>query len=434
MTVSVETTQGLGRRITITVPADRIESAVKKELVEVAKKVRINGFRKGKVPASIIAQRYGASVRQDVLGELMTRNFVDAIIKEKINPAGAPNYVPGEYKQGEDFTYAVEFEVYPEVELQGLDSIEVEKPVVDVTEADVDAMLDTLRKQQATWTESDAAATAEDRATIDFSGFVDGEEFEGGKASDFVLAMGQGRMIPGFEEGIVGHKAGETFTIDVKFPEDYHAENLKGKDAKFEIVLKKVETRELPELTEEFIKRFGVEDGSVEGLSAEVRKNMDRELKGAIRNRVKTQAIDGLVKANEIDVPAALIDSEIDVLRRQAAQRFGGSELQALELPRELFEEQAKRRVIVGLLLREVIRTHELKADEARVSALIEEMASAYEDPQEVIEFYSKNSELMNNMRNVALEEQAVEAVLEKAKVTEKATSFQELMNQTAAA
>ncbi|MGE1560836.1 trigger factor [Pantoea septica] len=434
MTVSVETTQGLGRRITITVPADSIESAVKKELVEVAKKVRIDGFRKGKVPANIIAQRYGASVRQDVLGELMTRNFVDAIIKEKINPAGAPNYVPGEYKEGEDFTYAVEFEVYPEVELQGLDSIEVEKPLVEVTDADVDAMLDTLRKQQANWKESDAAATAEDRATIDFSGSVDGEEFEGGKASDFVLAMGQGRMIPGFEEGIVGHKAGETFTIDVKFPEDYHAENLKGKDAKFDIVLKKVETRELPELTEEFIKRFGVEDGSIEGLRAEVRKNMDRELKGAIRNRVKTQAIDGLVKANGIDVPAALIDSEIDVLRRQAAQRFGGNEKQALELPRELFEEQAKRRVVVGLLLGEVIRTHELKADEARVNALIEEMASAYEDPQEVIEFYSKNNELMNNMRNVALEEQAVEAVLEKAKVTEKATSFQELMNQTTAA
>ncbi|MDF7650237.1 trigger factor [Candidatus Pantoea formicae] len=434
MTVSVETTQGLGRRISITVPADSIESAVKKELVEVAKKVRIDGFRKGKVPANIISQRYGASVRQDVLGELMTRNFVDAIIKEKINPAGAPNYVPGEYKEGEDFTYAVEFEVYPEVELKGLDAIEVEKPVVEVTDADVDTMLETLQKQQATWKESEAAATAEDRATIDFSGSVDGEEFEGGKASDFVLAMGQGRMIPGFEEGVVGHKAGETFTIDVKFPDDYHAETLKGKDAKFEIVLKKVETRELPELTEEFIKRFGVEDGSVAGLRAEVRKNMDRELKGAIRNRVKTQAIDGLVEANEIDVPVALIDSEIDVLRRQAAQRFGGNEKQAFELPRELFEEQAKRRVVVGLLLGEVIRINELKADEDRVKALIEEMASAYEDPQEVIEFYSKNNELMNNMRNVALEEQAVEAVLAKAKVTDKATNFQELMNQTSAA
>ncbi|WP_130834233.1 trigger factor [[Erwinia] mediterraneensis] len=434
MQVSVETTQGLGRRVTITVAADSIESAVKKELLDVAKKVRIDGFRKGKVPMQIVAQRYGSSVRQDVLGDLMQRNFVDAIIKEKINPAGAPNYVPGEYKQGEDFTYSVEFEVFPEVELKGLDTIEVEKPIVEVKDEDVDVMLETLRKQQATWKESDAAAEAEDRATIDFSGSVDGEDFEGGKASDFVLAMGQGRMIPGFEEGIVGHKAGETFTIDVKFPDDYHAENLKGKDAKFEIVLKKVETRELPELTEEFIKRFGVEDGSVAGLRAEVRKNMERELKGAVRNRVKTQAIDGLVQANEIDVPAALIDSEIDVLRRQAAQRFGGNEQQALELPRELFEEQAKRRVVVGLLLGEVIRTHELKADETRVNAMIEEMASAYEDPQEVIEFYSKNNELMNNMRNVALEEQAVEVVLEKAKVTEKATSFQELMNQTATA
>ena len=434
MTVSVETTQGLGRRISITIPADSIDAAVKKELIEVAKKVRIDGFRKGKVPSHIINQRYGASVRQDVLGELMTRNFVDAIIKEKINPAGAPDYVPGEYKEGEDFTYAVEFEVYPEVELQGLDAIEVEKPVVEVTDADVDAMLDTLQKQQATWKETDAAATAEDRATIDFNGSVDGEEFEGGKASDFVLAMGQGRMIPGFEEGITGKKAGDTFTIDVKFPDDYHAENLKGKDAKFDIVLKKVETRELPELTADFIKRFGVEDGSVDGLRAEVRKNMERELKGAIRNRVKSQVLDGLVEANNIDVPAALIDGEIDVLRRQAAQRFGGNEKQALELPRELFEEQAKRRVVVGLLLGEVIRTHELKADEDRVKVLIEEMASAYEDPQEVIEFYSKNNELMNNMRNVALEEQAVEAVLAKAKVTEKETNFQDLMNQTAQA
>ncbi|MDR0806924.1 MAG: trigger factor [Enterobacteriaceae bacterium] len=434
MQVSVETTQGLGRRLSIVVAADVIEVAVKKELVDIAKKVRIDGFRKGKVPMNIIAQRYGASARQDVLGELMQRNFIDAIIQEKINPAGAPKYVPGEYKLGEDFSYAVEFEVYPEVELKDLESIEVEKPTVDVGDADVDTMLDTLRKQQATWKETDAAATAEDRVTMDFTGSVDGEVFEGGKAADFALAMGQGRMIPGFEEGVVGHKAGEEFAIDVTFPEDYHAENLKGKAAKFDIVLKKVEERELPEFTPEFISRFGVNDGTLDGLKAEVRKNMERELKGAIRNRVKTQVIDGLIKANEVDVPVSLIDGEIDVLRQQAAQRFGGNQQQAMQLPRELFEEQAKRRVVVGLLLGEVIRQHELKADPARVSALIEEMASAYEDPQEVIEFYNKNSELMNNMRNVALEEEAVETLLAKAKVTEKAMSFSELMNQTPAA
>ncbi|MDF7680349.1 trigger factor [Enterobacteriaceae bacterium ESL0689] len=432
MQVSVETTQGLGRRVTITITADSIESAVKKELVDVAKKVRIDGFRKGKVPMNVVTQRYGASVRQDVLGDLMSRHFIDAIIKEKINPAGAPHYVPGEYKKGEDFTYSVEFEVYPEVTLQGLDTIEVEKPMVEVTEADIDAMLETLRKQQADWKEKAGVAATEDRVTIDFTGSVDGEEFDGGKASDFILAMGQGRMIPGFEEGIQGHKAGETFTIDVTFPEEYHAENLKGKAAKFVIDLKKVEERELPELTAEFIQRFGVADGSLEGLRAEVRKNMERELKGAVRNRVKSQVIEGLLKANPIEVPAALIDSEIDVLRRQAAQRFGGHEKQAHELPRELFEEQAKRRVMVGLLLGEVIRSNELKADEDRVKDLISEMASAYEDPQEVVQYYSKNKELMDNMRSLALEEQAVELVLEKAKATEKEMAFSQLLNQQA--
>ncbi|MBS9436506.1 trigger factor [Photorhabdus noenieputensis] len=430
MQVSVETTQGLGRRVTITVPAADVEKAVSSELVNVAKKVRIDGFRKGKVPMNIVKQRYGASVIQDVLSDLMQRNFINAIIEQKINPAGAPSYAPEQFKNGEDFTYSVEFEVYPEVELKDLEAIEVEKPVVEVKDEDVDAMLETLRKQQANWKETEEAVGAEDRITVDFNGSVDGEEFEGGKASDFVLAMGQGRMIPGFEEGIVGHKAGEEFTIDVNFPEDYHAENLKGKAAKFAITLKKVEQRELPELNEEFIKRFGIADSTVDGLRAEVRKNMERELKNAVRNRIKSQVIEGLVKANEIDVPAAVVDSEIDVLRRQSAQRFGGNEKQALDLPRELFEEQAKRRVVVGLLLGEVISSNELKADEERVKALIEEMASAYEDPQEVIEFYGKNQELMNNVRNIALEEQAVEVLLGKAKVSEKETTFNELMNQ----
>lgn len=433
MQVSVETTQGLGRRVTITVPAADIEKAVNSELVSVAKKVRVDGFRKGKVPMNIVKQRYGASVMQDVLGDVMQRNFINAIVEQKINPAGAPSYKPEMLEDGKDFVYSVEFEVYPEIALKGLETIEVEKPVVAVKDEDLENMLETLRKQQAQWKEVAEAATADSRITINFTGSIDGEEFEGGKAEDFALVMGEGRMIPGFEDGIVGHKAGEEFDIEVNFPEDYHAENLKGKAAKFAIVLKKVEQRELPEFTEEFIKRFGIADGTLEGLRAEVRKNMERELKNAVRNRVKAQVLDGLVNANEIDVPAAVVDGEIDVLRRQAAQRFGGNEQQAMELPRELFEEQAKRRVVIGLLLGEVISSNELKADEDRVKTLIEEMASAYEDPAEVIEYYSKNNELMNSVRNLALEEQAVEKVLEAAKVTEKETNFTELMNQVQA-
>ncbi|HEK1204740.1 TPA: trigger factor [Proteus mirabilis] len=430
MQVSVETTQGLGRRVTITVPAADIQKAVDSELKKAAKTVRIDGFRKGHVPMSMVKQRYGMSVLNDVLGDLMQRNFINAIIENKVNPVGAPDYKPEQYKEGEDFVYSVEFEVFPEIELKDLESIEVVKPIVTVKDEDVDNMLETLRKQQAEWKDKEGEVAAEDRVTVDFNGSIDGEEFEGGKAEDFVLAMGQGRMIPGFEEGLIGHKAGEEFTIDVTFPEDYHAENLKGKKAQFAINLKKVEERELPELTEEFIKRFGIADGSVDGLRAEVRKNMERELKNAIRTRVKSQVIDGLVKANEVDVPAAAVDSEIEVLQRQAAQRFGGDEKQALQLPRELFEEQAKRRVIVGLLLGEVINSNELKAEDERVKALIDEMASAYEDPSEVVEFYNKNEQLMNNIRNFALEEQAVEKILATAKVTEKETNFTELMNE----
>lgn len=430
MQVSVETTQGLGRRVTITVPAADIQKAVDSELKKAAKTVRIDGFRKGHVPMSMVKQRYGMSVLNDVLGDLMQRNFINAIIENKVNPVGAPDYKPEQYKEGEDFVYSVEFEVFPEIELKDLESIEVVKPIVTVKDEDVDNMLETLRKQQAEWKDKEGEVAAEDRVTVDFNGSIDGEEFEGGKAEDFVLAMGQGRMIPGFEEGLIGHKAGEEFTIDVTFPEDYHAENLKGKKAQFAINLKKVEERELPELTEEFIKRFGIADGSVDGLRAEVRKNMERELKNAIRTRVKSQVIDGLVKANEVDVPAAAVDSEIEVLQRQAAQRFGGDEKQALQLPRELFEEQAKRRVIVGLLLGEVINSNELKAEDERVKALIDEMVSAYEDPSEVVEFYNKNEQLMNNIRNLALEEQAVEKILATAKVTEKETNFTELMNE----
>ncbi|WGE89321.1 trigger factor [Actinobacillus arthritidis] len=431
MSISIETLEGLQRRVTITVAADKIEATYKEQLKGYAKNARVDGFRKGKVPHAIIEQRFGLAARQDVLSDEMQRAFFDAVIAEKINLAGRPTFTPNNYQPGQEFSFTATFEVFPEVELKGLENIEVEKPVVEITEADLDKMIDVLRKQQATWVESQEVAKAEDRVVIDFVGSVDGEEFEGGKATDFTLAMGQGRMIPGFEEGIVGHKAGEQFDIDVTFPEEYHAENLKGKAAKFAITLKKVENIVLPELTEEFVKKFGSAK-TVEDLRAEIKKNMQRELKNAVTARVKNQVINGLIAQNEIEVPVAAVAEEVDVLRRQAVQRFGGKPEMVAQLPAELFEADAKRRVQVGLLLSTVIGTNELKVDEKRVEETIAEIASAYEQPAEVVAHYAKNRQLTENIRNVVLEEQAVEAVLAKAKVTEKATSFDEVMAQQA--
>ena len=427
MSISIETLEGLQRRVTIIVAADKIEAAYKEQLKGYAKNARVDGFRKGKVPHSIIEQRFGVAARQEVLSDEMQRAFFDAVIAEKINLAGRPTFTPNNYQPGQEFSFSVTFEVFPEVELKGLENIEVEKPVVEISDADLDKMVDVLRKQQATWAESQEAVKAEDRVVIDFVGSVDGEEFEGGKATDFVLAMGQGRMIPGFEEGIVGHKAGEQFDIDVTFPAEYHAENLKGKAAKFAITLKKVENIVLPELTEEFVKKFG-NAKSVEDLRAEIKKNMQRELNNAVTARVKNQVINGLIAQNDIEVPAAAVAEEVEVLRQQAVQRFGGKPEMAAQLPAELFEAEAKRRVQVGLLLSTVIGSNELKVDEARVEAMISDIASAYEQPAEVVEYYAKNRQLTENIRNVVLEEQAVDAVLAKAKVAEKAMSFDELM------
>jgi len=429
MQVSVETTQGLERRLTITVPAENVETEVKKRLQQLSKTQRIDGFRAGKVPVSVINKRFGPAVRQEVAGEVMQRNYIEAIVAEKINPAGAPSFAPKSLEAGKDLEFTATFEVYPEVEVQGLDKIAVEKPAVTVTDEDLANMLETLRKQHASWADVDAAAGENDRVTVDFVGTIDGEEFEGGKAEDFPLELGQGRMIPGFEDNIVGKKAGEEVVADVTFPEDYHAENLKGKAAQFTITVKKVEAQELPELSEEFATKFGVTEGGVDALKEEVKKNMTRELDQAVKANVKDQAIKGLLENNEIEVPKALIDQEVDALRQQAAQRFGGDAKNMPELPAELFHEQAVTRVKTGLLLGEVIKANDIKVDDEKVEALIATVASAYEDPTEVVEYYKANDQLMQQMRNVAMEEQAVEAILAKATVTDVEKAFDDIMN-----
>ena len=431
MQVSVETTQGLERRLTISVPAETVDVEVKNRLRQVAKTQRINGFRPGKVPPSVIQKRYGQSVRQEVAGEIMQRSFVDAIVAEKLNPAGRPAFTAKSNEDGKDLEFEATFEVYPEVELKDLEAIAVERPAVEVTDKDLDEMFVTLQKQHQTWKENKRKTKKGDKLTIDFTGRVDGEEFEGGKAEGFELELGAGRMIPGFEKEVTGMKVGEEKTISVTFPEDYHAENLKGKDAEFDIVVHKTEGPILPEVDEEFAKLFGVQEGGVEALREEVGKNMERELSQAVKAKVKEQVIEGLLAGHEVGVPAGLVEQEVDVLRQQAMQRFQGQmdPNNLPELPSEMFTEQAERRVKIGLLLGEVIKVNEIKVDNAKVDELIATAASAYEDPKEVIEYYANNKELMQQMQNVALEEQAVELLVEKAKVKDKKASFKDIMN-----
>jgi len=431
MQVSVETTQGLERRLTISVPAESVDVEVKNRLRHIARTQKINGFRPGKVPPSVIQKRYGQSVRQEVAGELMQRNFVDAIVAEKINPAGRPNFVAKSNEEGKALEFEATFEIYPEVELNDLGKINVEQPKVEVTDSDLDEMFVTLQNQHKTWKENKRKTKKGDKLTLDFTGRIDGEDFEGGKAEGFELELGASRMIPGFETDIIGMKVGEEKTIKVTFPDDYHAENLKGKEAEFDIVIHKTEGPILPEINDEFAKLFGVEEGGVEALRQEVSNNMTRELTQAVKAKVKEQVIDGLLEAHEVDIPAALIAQEVDVLRKQAMQRFADQmdPNNLPELPSEMFEEQAKKRVKTGLLLGEVIKVNELKVDENKVNELIASAASAYEDPKEVIEYYASNKELNQQMQNVALEEQAVEVVLASAKVKEKKASFKDIMN-----
>jgi len=434
MQVSVETTQGLERRLTITVSADSVDTAVKARLQQLAKTQRINGFRPGKVPVSVIKKRFGQAVRQEVAGDVMQRNFYEAIMKEKITPAGMPTFDMTKDVDGQDLEFVATFEVYPEVKVAGLDKIKVDKPVVEITDKDLDTMMKTLQTQHASWKEVKRKAKKDDKVTVNFIGTIDGEEFDGGKAEDFPLELGKGRMIPGFEKPLVGAKTGDEVVSEVTFPDDYHAEALKGKNASFAITVTKVEGLDLPKVDDEFSKLFGVEEGGVEALKAEVKKNMQRELDQTLKATVKENVIAGLLENNELDLPRALIDQEIDALRQQAKQRFEqqGKGGQIPELPADLFEDNAKRRVSIGLLLGEIIKDNKLEADEAKVTQLIETAASAYEDPQEVVEYYQSNAELKQQMQNLALEEQAIEAILEKAKVKEVKKAFDEIMNKNA--
>ncbi|GAB54423.1 trigger factor [Glaciecola punicea ACAM 611] len=434
MQVSVETTQGLERRLTITVPAESVDKAVKSRLQQLAKTQRINGFRPGKVPASVIKKRFGSAVRQEVSGDVMQQHFYQAIMQEELTPAGMPNFELTKDVAGEDLEFAATFEVYPDVVVSALDTLEIEKPVVEIAGNDLSEMMKTLQQQHATFKECKRKAKKGDKLTISFVGSIDGEEFDGGKAEDFPLELGKSQMIPGFEEPLIGAKTGDEVIAELTFPQDYHAEALKGKAASFVITVNKVEGLNLPKIDDEFATLFGVKEGGVEALEAEVKKNMQRELDQTLKTSVKEAVIDALLASNSVDAPKALVDQEVNALREQAKQRFAqqGNGQNLPELPADMFTENAKRRVAVGLLIGQIIKENKVEVDPKRVDALIETTASAYEDPTEVVEYYKNNQELLKQIQNLALEEQAIDTILEKAKVKEVKKSFDEVMNKKA--
>lgn len=431
MQVSIETTSGLERRMTVGIPAEQVDTEVAKRLKQAAKNVRLNGFRQGKVPFKVVKQRFGAGVRQEVLGEVMSRSFYEAVEKNAVKPAGQPSIEPKEMGEGKDIEFIATFEVYPEVALGDFSAIEVTRLTAEVTEADVDKMIDILRKQQASWDVVDAAAADGDQVTIDFTGTKDGEEFAGGKAEGQKLVLGSNSMIPGFEAGIVGLKAGDEKVLSLTFPEDYHAEDLKGAAVEFAVKVNAVARQALPELNDEFFAKFGVAEGGLDKFREDVKANMQRELKNAAKNKVKVQVMDGLLAQHTVELPGSLIAGEIDVLRNQMLQQFGGQQpnldFKSI-LPDEMFKEQAERRVALGLIVGEIVKTAEIKVEPAAVRAMVEELASTYQDPEEVVNYYMGNRQLLSGIESVVLEDQVVEHVLAAAKVTEQESSYEDVV------
>ncbi len=431
MQVSIETTSGLERRLTIGVPAEQVENEVEQRLKQAAQNVRINGFRKGKVPMTVVRQRFGAGVRQEVVGDVINRTFFEAVQKENVKPAGQPSIQPKQLAPGKDLEYVATFEVYPTVTLNDMSSYEFTRTSASVTEADIDNMIEVLRKHQATWSPVDRAAADGDQVDIDFVGTKDGVEFAGGKAEGHKLVLGSNSMIPGFEEGILGLKAGDEKTIAVTFPEDYQSEELKGAAAEFKINVNSVAETVLPELKKDFFVKFGVEKGGEKQFRKEVKANMERELANALKAKTKKQVMDALLASHTTELPKALVASEIQVLRQQMLQRFGGQQqnfdVKSL-LPDTMFQDEAERRVSLGLIVGEIIKTAKLKPEAKRVKAMIDDVASTYQDPQEVVDYYNSNRELLAGIESAVLEDQVVDYILAKAKVAEEESTYDEVI------
>jgi len=435
MQVSVETTSGLERRMTVQIPKDKLEQQVQAKLKQLAGRVKIQGFRPGKVPMNVIKQRYGGQVEQEVMGELIQSSYMEALDQEKLRPAGMPQIQPTESNdESGEVSYTATFEVYPEIAIQGLDGINVERPALEITEQDIDEMLETVRKQRKEWKETDKAAENGDQVVVDFEGFMAGEVFEGGTAKDYPLELGAKRMIPGFEDQMIGIKAGEERTLNLQFPAEYHSKDLAGKDVEFKVTAQKVETPELPEINDAFAESMGVAEGGIQAFRDQVKSNMEREAEQKIRTQVKQQVLDGILDKNPIELPKVLIDSEVNSLIQQQRQALGMTEAnQSQDIDPKLFEDQARRRVSLGLILSELVKQNNLKVEPANLRKTIENIAASYEHPEEVVKYYYDDKERLSEIENLALEDEAIDWVVTQASVTDKKVTFNELMNPTPA-
>jgi trigger factor len=428
MQVSVESISKLERRMQVQVPAERVTKEIAARLKSLSRTARLNGFRPGKAPLKVIRQQFGSQVHREVIGELLQSSFAEAVTEKHLSPAGNPRIEPQSVGEGQDLTYIATFEVFPEVSLQPFDSLQVERISAEVTDSDVDAMIERLRKQQMKYTKVERAAAAGDKVTIDFVGTIDGAEFAGGKGENVPIVLGEGRMLPDLEQGLIGASPTEHRDIAVHFPADYRATELAGKMAGFATEIKTLEEPTLPELDEQFCTSFGVTEGGVSKLREDVAANMRRELEQNLRNRNKVSVMEKLYQANPVDVPNALLESQIRDMQIEAMRRSGAKD--ASQAPaREPLVEPARRRVALGLLLNDIIRRENLVLDPKRANERLDEMVGAYGDAAAMKRAYQQNADAMRQVESLALEDQVVDWILEHAKVEQTVSTFKEVMN-----
>ena len=435
MAVNVETLEKLERKISLSLPLASVQTEVDSRLKRLARTVKMDGFRPGKVPMNVVAQRYGYSVQYEVLNEKVGEAFAKAANEAELRVAGQPKITEKEEAPEGELAFDAVFEVFPEVKIGDLTGAEVEKLTAEVDDGAIDKTIDILRKQRRTFAQrpADAAAVDGDRVTVDFEGKIDGEPFAGGKAEAFQFLIGEGQMLKEFEDAVRGMKTGESKTFPLAFPEDYHGKEVAGKTADFLVTVKKVEAANLPEVNEAFAKTLGIADGSVEGLRADIKKNLEREVKFRVQSRNKQAVMEALVSKAELDLPKASVEAEIGRLlegaRAELKQR-GIKDADKAEIPADVFLPQAERRVRLGLVVAELVKANKLEATPEQIKAHIDELASSYEKPEDVVRWYFGDRQRLAEVEAVVIENNVTDFVLGKAKVTDKAVSFDELMGQ----